>query len=160
MSGSGSFSGEKNATGSSEMSDPRVSGDWAITQDLHCDPAAGFTCAKWGQATLTNDGGAWEGEWTGLHHPGGTRLGRHYITTWLSGTGDYEGLIYARIGDVDLTGTGSLTGSLIAGGNVNSGSGTSGSGQSLALTNKVDGSTSGNLTLRQNLTGGDETYRA
>ena len=92
VSGSGSFS---SASGSSAMSDPRVSGDWAITQELHCDPAAaGYTCAKWGQAVMSNDGGTWEGEWAGLHRPGDAELGLHYVTTWLSGTGDYEGLHY------------------------------------------------------------------
>jgi hypothetical protein len=35
----------------------------------------------------------------------------------LSGSGDYEGLIYARIGDIEITGGGSLTGSIICGGN-------------------------------------------
>ena len=94
VSGTGSFSGAGNATGTSEMSDPRVSGNWDITQEFHCAPAGGYTCAKWGQATMTNDGGTWEGEWVGLHQPGDTQLGLHYIMTWLSGTGDHEGLNY------------------------------------------------------------------
>jgi hypothetical protein len=36
----------------------------------------------------------------------------------LAGNGDYEGLVYAKIGNVDLTGSGTLSGSIIAGGDV------------------------------------------
>ncbi len=92
VSGSGSFYGAENASGTSEMDDPRVSGRWQINQELLCSPEAGYTCAKWGEASLSNTGGTWEGEWAGSHRPGGTELGDHYITAWLRGTGDYDGL--------------------------------------------------------------------
>ena len=96
VEGSGSFLGESVVNGRTEMSDPRVSGDWDIAQEMTCLPGGGYTCAKWGQATLTNEGGTWEGEWAGFHEPIASELpmGQHSIMSWLEGTGDYEGLSF------------------------------------------------------------------
>ena len=96
VEGSGSFLGESVVNGRSEMSDPRVSGDWEISQEMVCQPGGGYTCTKWGQATLVEEGGTWEGEWAGFHEPvaPGLPSGQHSITFWLEGTGGYEGLNY------------------------------------------------------------------
>ena len=97
VEGSGAFGGAGRVTGRTEMSDPRVSGKWDITQEMVCSTVDAWACAKWGRATLSNEGGTWEGEWAGFHEPitvPGLPMGQHNIMSWLEGSGEYEGLSY------------------------------------------------------------------
>ncbi|MEA2025802.1 MAG: hypothetical protein U9O18_03845 [Chloroflexota bacterium] len=76
-------------TGSSTMSDPRVSGDLELINRYLT--GVGLTGVQWGLYTLTNDGGSWEGEWIGFYE---SPSGKENAMVWASGTGDYEGWSY------------------------------------------------------------------
>jgi hypothetical protein len=69
--------------------DPRLDGTFelVINYDMRPDGSADM----WGTQTLTNDGGTWEGPWTGVIARG---RGAHYTLQNLTGTGDYAGLIW------------------------------------------------------------------
>lgn len=47
-----------------KMSDPRISGDTVVTVNAILDPAT-FTGPMWGKFEITNDDGAWTGQWVG-----------------------------------------------------------------------------------------------
>jgi hypothetical protein len=70
-------------------SDNRLSGRWETAFSV--DQRADLSADMWGTFTLTNEGGTWEGEWTGMIAKGGTT---HYMLTDATGTGDYKGLEY------------------------------------------------------------------
>jgi hypothetical protein len=79
----------------STMSDERVSGDVAITWSAAAETTADEdNDALWGTVTISNDGGTWQGQWVGFVDD----QGRHHITEWFEGTGDYEGLRYIEQG--------------------------------------------------------------
>jgi hypothetical protein len=93
----------------SAMSDERLSGNIAITwsADAEGPSADENNDVLWGATTITNDGGTWEGQWVGFVDD----QGRHHITSWHEGTGDYEGLRYIEQGTqrvqgglIDVTG--------------------------------------------------------
>ena len=77
--------------GTNTMSDPRVSGDveitWQVASQYGIDENDD---ALYGTVVTTNDGGTWQGQWVGFVDD----QGRHHITEWFEGTGDYEGLRY------------------------------------------------------------------
>ena len=58
-----------------------------ISYDMRPDGSADM----WGTQTLTNDDGTWEGPWVGMIARDG---GVHYTLQALTGTGDYEGLVW------------------------------------------------------------------
>ncbi len=72
--------------------DPRLDGTFeeVINYDLRPDGSADM----WGTGTLTNDGGTWEGPWTGVI---GRNGGVHYVLQTFTGTGDYEGLVWKSL---------------------------------------------------------------
>ncbi len=74
-----------------DMSDPRLDGDVSITFNYETGAgSAEGNYVLWGDLVLTNEGGSWEGNWVGFTDENG----RHHITSWFEGTGDYEGLQY------------------------------------------------------------------
>ncbi len=77
-------------TGTSTMTDPRVSGDWLAGYQWLCAPSE--ACTTWGSATLTNGGGTWEGDFVAFNGPAPGHL--QNLMLWLNGTGEYEGLSY------------------------------------------------------------------
>jgi len=71
--------------------DPRVSGREELTFNYDAFGDGGRILAvQWGTGRLENDGGAWQGRWTGVIFPGL----RDDITLWYAGSGTYQGLIY------------------------------------------------------------------
>lgn len=83
--------GYRSALATNTMSDERVSGDVAIWFKVADGPDNdGGNYATWGTVTITNDGGTWQGQWLGFVDD----QGRHRITEWYEGTGDYDGLRY------------------------------------------------------------------
>ena len=74
------------------MSDPRLNGDAEVTWEAATESPGVFgnDYALWGTVTITNDGGSWQGQWIGFKD----EQGRHHITEWFEGTGDYDGLRY------------------------------------------------------------------
>ena len=70
-----------------ESSDPRVSG--AVTAEVFLEQQPPGT-AMWGTIVLTNDGGTWQGDWSGEITPDGN----HVIDGVLAGADDYDGLQY------------------------------------------------------------------
>jgi len=77
-------------TGMSEMSDPRVSGEVLAGYQWLCTPNE--ACTTWGDATLTNEGGTWEGDFVAINGPAPGHL--QNLMIWMNGTGEYEGLSY------------------------------------------------------------------
>lgn len=79
--------------------DPRVSGrhldPGTVGFDLWGDPDAGrFSLVQWATVRLENDGGAWEGQLSGIASlPGWGDI----ITIWYRGTGEYAGLSYFEL---------------------------------------------------------------
>lgn len=97
VTGTSTITGANSASGDDSMSDPRVSGHaWLINHYLKGD--VDLTGVQWGQYNLSNDGGAWEGEWIGFYEsPTGDEspmVGEENVMIWASGTGDYEGWTY------------------------------------------------------------------
>ena len=77
------------ATLTQDASDDRLdgAGEWIVNNDQRDDGSS----TGWGTFKFTNDGGTWEGDWSGA---GEAKVdGNLYILTNLTGTGDYEGLI-------------------------------------------------------------------
>ena len=75
-----------------EWTDPRVSGTWTIAFNVDQDPATGHGI-QWGTARIENDGGTWEGPFTGMEYkPGET----DYLMNagWMTGDGDYAGYTF------------------------------------------------------------------
>ena len=72
-----------------ESSDPRLTGtmDVVINVDQRQADKSG---ALWGTAVLSNQGGSWDGSWTGGIAAGGDV---HHVHQVARGTGDYEGLV-------------------------------------------------------------------
>jgi hypothetical protein len=72
-----------------ESSDPRLTGtmDVVINVDQRQADKSG---ALWGTAVLSNQGGSWDGSWTGGIAAGGNV---HHVHQVARGTGDYEGLV-------------------------------------------------------------------
>jgi hypothetical protein len=97
VTGTSTLSGGGAPTGDDSMSDPRVSGRVQLTNNykMSTEDATGV---QWGQYTLTNESGGWEGEWIGFY--AGTAAdvydepGEENAMVWASGTGDYEGWSY------------------------------------------------------------------
>jgi len=79
-------------TYTNEASDPRVSGTSTIFWNVDVDRDTGQGI-MWGTAHLENDGGTWEGPWTGMEYEPGDN---DYFTTsgWLVGDGDYAGYTF------------------------------------------------------------------
>jgi len=75
-----------------EATDPRVSGEEIITLNLNMklvdDEAVWATGPMWGTFRITNEGGYWEGLWTGVRD----EQGYSYIEYVGSGGGGYAGL--------------------------------------------------------------------
>jgi hypothetical protein len=72
-------------------SDPRVTGDEVITINYNMkvvDPPVYITGRMWGTFRITNEGGYWEGTFTGLRD----EQGYSYIEYVGSGGGGYAGL--------------------------------------------------------------------
>jgi hypothetical protein len=72
--------------------DPRVSGEitgtWAMNAWGPTPQNSSFV--QWGTVRLENEGGAWDGTYTGMFTPDTGDL----ISFWFTGTGAYEGLSY------------------------------------------------------------------
>jgi hypothetical protein len=77
------------ATCTHEASDPRVTGLATYTWGGDFWPSGGV---QWGAGSIANEGGTWEGTWSGVLVS--EEAGGDVITFWLKGTGDYEGLSY------------------------------------------------------------------
>jgi hypothetical protein len=77
--------------GNDAMSDPRVSGDIELINNYDTG-SEDLTGVQWGQLTITNDGGTWDGEWIGFYEEGGEDS--ENATAWLRGTGGYDGWSY------------------------------------------------------------------
>jgi hypothetical protein len=76
-----------------DSDDPRVSGTRTSTphvRRLESGDPANEAWIEWGTARLVNDGGAWDGRYSGIFTPG---LGER-ITFWYTGRGGYAGLSY------------------------------------------------------------------
>jgi hypothetical protein len=106
------FDGEEGGTVavvSYESSDPRLTGEVTITGSHLADPdAAGFTMLSAQAYELTNDGGSWLGEGTGV---ASTDLGIVRDTFILVGQEGYEGLTaYVISEDPSLSGNLALSG--------------------------------------------------
>lgn len=110
VSGSGRFAPSPGVvTGTVTMSDPRVSGDVLAGYQWLCEPNE--SCTSWGQATLTNDGGTWEGDFVAFNGPAPGHL--QNLMIWMNGTGEYEGLSHVVnfVGPMgDAVGTGQIIG--------------------------------------------------
>ena len=87
------------------IDDQRVSGTSTVIVtevDSSVSPAA-----MEGSATVTNDGGSWSGDWSGVIEDDGT----HVAEGVLAGSGDYDGLqyrvrwVFATLSDVEASGT-------------------------------------------------------
>jgi len=78
------------------MNDPRVTGTGIVqfSGDLHGTQTngnfEGSVVAEWGTYRLENAEGAWEGKWTGANWNSGPTN----VTSWLIGSGAYEGYTY------------------------------------------------------------------
>lgn len=73
------------------MSDPRVSGTDTMVINFNMQsapPPVIFTGPMWGTMRVENEGGYWEGTWTGVRD----EQGFAYARAILHGHGDYEGL--------------------------------------------------------------------
>ena len=71
--------------------DPRAAG--TVTGTWHSDrwgTPANAAIIQWGEATITNENGTWEGSYNGFW----TSSVGDVITRWWQGTGDYEGLTF------------------------------------------------------------------
>ena len=89
------------------MSDPRVSGDVTAGYQWLCE--LNETCTSWGSVTLTNDDGAWKGDFVAFNGP--TPDHRQNLMIWMNGTGAYEGLSHVVnfVGPMgDAVGTGQI----------------------------------------------------
>ena len=72
-----------------DASDDRLAGEAEMT--VNNDVRDDGSSTGWGTFKFTNDGGTWEGDWSGA---GEAKVdGNIYILTRLTGAGDYEGLI-------------------------------------------------------------------
>ena len=94
-------------TASDVMSDSRVSGEGHITWK---SPLAVSGSTReynlWGEYTVTNDGGVWQGEWIGFVDADGL----HHVTWWLRGSDDYDGFSYLGFGEQQPSGELEVTG--------------------------------------------------
>ena len=91
------------------MSDPRVSGTARLeySTDVRADESADM----WGAYVLSNDGGTWEGTFSGTVDAGNSNT---RVESIHRGTGDYEGLLYRLSVVSDAAGTGfDLTGLIV-----------------------------------------------
>ena len=72
-----------------DASDDRLdgAGEWIVSNDGRDDGSS----TGWGTMKFTNDGGTWEGDWSGASEA--KVDGNIYVLAKLTGTGDYEGLI-------------------------------------------------------------------
>lgn len=110
VSGTSTMSGGLSPTGNDTMSDPRVSGRVRLTNAFLTGD--GLTGVNWGQYTLANDDGSWEGEWIGIYDSPGDApcgSGQENAMIWASGTGEYEGWTYVAnytgdLGTLDVKG--------------------------------------------------------
>jgi hypothetical protein len=98
VAGTSTLSAGSSPSGDDSMSDPRVSGH-ANLLNHYLAGDVDLTGVNWGQYTLTNDGGTWEGEWMGFYESPGDdddygTPGAQNAMIWASGTGDYEGWSY------------------------------------------------------------------
>jgi hypothetical protein len=97
VTGTSTMSGGPRPSGVDSMSDPWVSGQVSLTNNhkMGTDNAAGV---QWGQYTLANESGGWEGEWIGFYDGAPCDVsdepGEENAMIWANGTGDYEGWTY------------------------------------------------------------------
>ena len=75
-----------------EWSDPRVIGTWTHAFNVDVDPDTGQGIF-WGTTRIENDGGAWEGPYSGIEYepPEGDFF---TVNGWLTGDGDYAGYTF------------------------------------------------------------------
>jgi hypothetical protein len=98
VTGTSTMSAGGSPAGDDTMSDPRVSGH-ANLVNRYLTGDEDNTGVNWGEYTLANDDGTWEGEWVGFYESPsddddyGTP-GMQNAMIWASGTGDYEGWTY------------------------------------------------------------------
>jgi hypothetical protein len=75
--------------------DARVSGRsvWGVNMDRWGTGPRNAAMVQWGSVRITNDGGSWEGTYTGTYDPdrGDT------IVAWMKGSGGYAGLVYFEL---------------------------------------------------------------
>jgi hypothetical protein len=110
VTGTSTMSGGTSPSGDDSMSDPRVSGHVGLTNSFLTGD--GLTGVNWGQYTLANDDGSWEGEWIGIYDSPGDApcgSGQENAMIWASGTGEYEGWTYVAnytgdLGALDVKG--------------------------------------------------------
>ena len=97
VTGASTVSGGGMPTGDDSMSDPRVSGHVQLTNNYRMDTEA-TAGVQWGQYTLANESGGWEGEWVGFYDGAPCDIsdepGEENAMVWANGTGDYEGWSY------------------------------------------------------------------
>ncbi len=70
-----------------QATDARLDG--TLEANINFDMRPDGSATMWGTETLTNDGGTWEGPWTGVIASDGT----NYVLQTLLGTGEYEGYV-------------------------------------------------------------------
>jgi hypothetical protein len=95
-----------------DMSDPRLNGSAYISFEAQLDPSVDPYTGAYalaGDLVVRNSGGTWEGNWIGFADEDGI----HHITSWFTGTGEYEGLKYIEqsagtTGGEGITSTGLL----------------------------------------------------
>lgn len=86
------------AVHTTEWSDPRVSGSWTIAFNADVDPATDHG-VQWGTARIENDGGTWEGPFTGMEYE------PYFMNAgWMAGDGDYAGYTFYWEGDAEQHG--------------------------------------------------------
>lgn len=92
-SGSSRCSGAGFCIGTWDFSDPRLSGDLRVEFSADCEAEAA-DCLLWGSVTVTNEGGSWSGDVIGFRDDPGD----HRMTSWMTGSGDYEGWYFVGSG--------------------------------------------------------------
>ena len=77
----------------SEWSDPRVSGKTTVVWNVDVDPKTGQGI-MWGTNHIENDGGTWEGSFSGIEYEPLGDDDYYTVNGWLTGDGEYAGYTF------------------------------------------------------------------
>lgn len=88
-----------------EADDPRIDGTYTFTRNRDGGTGRSAADLMWGTITIENDGGSWEGPFTGFAY---VLNGEYWVASAsLTGSGDYDGLtFYFHASGPDTSGTG------------------------------------------------------